>query len=246
VTGLLSKLIAGGLSAGIVLVWWPVVFPHDGPASWIWRGIAWTLCSEVISAAFGPLEQALLRTRPLVLAGRILRGITRPLRAQAERRPALALAALAAVVLSVPGGLVVSGADKVAAVTALKPRPVEVTKVTRITKVVRPVERTVVRQVSVPVPVAGTAVPAAAHAPAAGTGSRRRVAQPKPDKPAVKPEPKPKPDPGSEQATTPDPAQPDPGQETTPQPQDPGQSSGSSAQPQQPEQVPTARGTAAA
>jgi hypothetical protein len=56
---LLSKLIAGGLSAGVVLLWWPRVFPHDRAGGWVARGIAWTLLAEILVVAVSPLEHVL-------------------------------------------------------------------------------------------------------------------------------------------------------------------------------------------
>src|SRR4029450_4501517 len=56
----LSKSIAGGLSAGVVLLWWPVLFDDvDTVTSWFIRGVAWTLCFELLLVALIPFERAL-------------------------------------------------------------------------------------------------------------------------------------------------------------------------------------------
>jgi hypothetical protein len=60
---LISKLIAGGLSAAVILLWWPTVFPSDTVASWGIRGLVWTLSFELMLCAFMPVEDSLWRTR---------------------------------------------------------------------------------------------------------------------------------------------------------------------------------------
>src|SRR5688572_26955129 len=60
---LLSKSIAGGLSAGVVLLWWPVLVQDvDTVSSWFVRGVAWTVCFEVLAYALMPFERALWET----------------------------------------------------------------------------------------------------------------------------------------------------------------------------------------
>lgn len=60
---LLSKLAAGGLSAGVVLVWWPVLPHSSGAGSWVLRGIIWTCLFELLVLALEPLERSLLGSR---------------------------------------------------------------------------------------------------------------------------------------------------------------------------------------
>jgi hypothetical protein len=61
---LLSKSIAGGLSAGVVLLWWPVLFDQvDTITAWFVRGVAWTVCFELLLFALIPFERALWETR---------------------------------------------------------------------------------------------------------------------------------------------------------------------------------------
>jgi len=54
---------AGGLSAGVVLLWWPMFFAtdsvHDCGSG---RGIVWTLAFELLLVAFSPFELALWNT----------------------------------------------------------------------------------------------------------------------------------------------------------------------------------------
>jgi hypothetical protein len=151
---LLSKLIAGGLSAGVVLVWWPRVVPHDSALSWVGRGIGWTLLAEILIVALSPLELVLRnRVAALVPVGR-LRGL-------GSRSRQGAYVVLAAVAVCLPLTLIATGRPAPAAQTKQ-----EVTNVTRVVKVVKPVQvkRIVVRRTA-PAPV--TYVPAAATAPVA-------------------------------------------------------------------------------
>ena len=60
---LLSKLAAGGLSAGVVLVWWPVLPHSSGAGSWVLRGILWTCLFELLVLTLEPLERSLLSSR---------------------------------------------------------------------------------------------------------------------------------------------------------------------------------------
>jgi hypothetical protein len=63
VRGFLSKSIAGGLSAGVVLLWWPLVFDDiDSVGSWLVRGIAWTVAFELLLLSLEPFERALWET----------------------------------------------------------------------------------------------------------------------------------------------------------------------------------------
>jgi hypothetical protein len=62
---LISKLVAGGLSAAVILLWWPRFFPADTAATWLIRGVIWTLSFELLVHALLPLERALWDTRPV-------------------------------------------------------------------------------------------------------------------------------------------------------------------------------------
>ena len=59
----LSKSIAGGLSAGVVLLWWPVIFDRMNTVmSWFVRGVTWTVLFELLLIALIPFERALWET----------------------------------------------------------------------------------------------------------------------------------------------------------------------------------------
>jgi hypothetical protein len=59
---LLSKLIAGGLSAAVILIWWPLFFPVDSVETWLARGVVWTLSFELLLHALAPFERSLWRS----------------------------------------------------------------------------------------------------------------------------------------------------------------------------------------
>src|SRR5919197_862393 len=84
---LVSKVLAGGLSAGVFVVWWPAHVPAQGGEWLLARGLLWTLAFELLLLAFRPLERTV---------GDAVR--RREARAMAPRRiaPLLALAAVAA------------------------------------------------------------------------------------------------------------------------------------------------------
>jgi hypothetical protein len=52
-----SKLLAGGLSAGIFLIWWADHYPGQGLGWLVLRGTLWTLCFEFMLHAFAPVER---------------------------------------------------------------------------------------------------------------------------------------------------------------------------------------------
>jgi hypothetical protein len=137
---LFSKLIAGGLSAGVVLLWWPHLFPHDSAGTWVARGIAWTLLTEILVVAVSPLEHV-MRARVAAFAPV---GHVRSFFSASTRLRAYFALGLAAVAISIPLMLIATGHPAVAA----KPKPQQVTKVTRVVKVVKQVKvkRIVVRE----------------------------------------------------------------------------------------------------
>jgi hypothetical protein len=166
---LLSKLIAGGLSAGVVLLWWPRVFQHDSAGAWVTRGIAWTLLAEILVVAVSPLEHVL---RARIGALRPVGHVRSFLSASSRLRAYCALA-LAAIAVSLPLMLIATGQP-----AAEPPQPQRVTKVTRVVKVVKQVKvkRIIVREAApaarsypravIPAPVV-TPAPVATSAPAA-------------------------------------------------------------------------------
>src|SRR5688572_9664910 len=58
---LVSKIIAGGLSAGVFLFWWPEHVAGDGLLQLITRGLLWTLSFEVLLITLGPAEELVQR-----------------------------------------------------------------------------------------------------------------------------------------------------------------------------------------
>jgi hypothetical protein len=192
---LFSKLIAGGLSAGVVLLWWPHLFPHDTAGGWVARGIAWTLLMEVLVVAVSPLEHV-LRAR-VASFGPV--GHVRSFFGGTSRLRAYFALGLAAIAISLPLMLIATGHPA----AADTPKPQQVTKVTRVVKVVKQVKvkKIVVREAAPPAtyPPAVTPAPVATSVPAAP----KRVATTKPkqqkktaakDKPAT-PTPTPAPAP---------------------------------------------------
>jgi hypothetical protein len=59
-SGLFSKVLAGGVSAGIFLLWWPAHVTAQG-GEWLFiRGILWSLAFEILMLAYSPLETAIM------------------------------------------------------------------------------------------------------------------------------------------------------------------------------------------
>ena len=143
---LLSKLIAGGLSAGLVLVWWPALFPNAGVLSWCWRALVWTLLFELLLGALAPLEFALKSSH---ITRNVKQAITvhfDNLTSFAPRSATASAILLALAALALPAGLILTGSCRANKNTANKPSAVKVVKnvktvkpvkVIRITKVVR-------------------------------------------------------------------------------------------------------------
>jgi hypothetical protein len=135
----ISKSIAGGLSAGVVLLWWPVLFDEvDTVTSWFVRGVAWTVCFELLLVALIPFERALWETAHGTRVARTMGSAGVRLHSGSHRRRMSRLSAVATMALAVPVVLLVAGLHKQApaAAEASTKRPI---KVVRVTKVVRPV-----------------------------------------------------------------------------------------------------------
>lgn len=99
---LVSKLLAGGLSAAVVLVWWAAYFPAAGVTTWLTRGLAMTLLYELLYLSFSPLERHLWNSRPgRALSGRV-DGWQDRLMASPDRRRVHGSVALACVATLVP------------------------------------------------------------------------------------------------------------------------------------------------
>lgn len=58
---LVSKIIAGGLSAGVFLFWWPEHVTGDGLLQLVLRGLLWTMSFELLLITLGPAERLLQR-----------------------------------------------------------------------------------------------------------------------------------------------------------------------------------------
>jgi hypothetical protein len=155
-----SKLLAGGLSAGVVLLWWPQFFHTDTVTSWLGRGVVWTLSFELLLHALTPFELALWTTEPgerLTQRVAAARGI---LEHPSPRRRMGRRAAVAVVALALP--LTLIGAGIHSHIPVGHTGGTKVTNVTRVFRVVRPVEvRRVVktRMVRQEVPVAVAQAP---------------------------------------------------------------------------------------
>jgi hypothetical protein len=135
----LSKSIAGGLSAGVVLLWWPVLFDKvDTVTSWFVRGVAWTVCFELLLVALIPFERALWETGRGERISRTMGSAGMRLHSGSHRRRMSRLSAVATMALAVPVVLLVAGLHKQAPAHAEAPATSPI-KVVRVTKVVRPV-----------------------------------------------------------------------------------------------------------
>jgi hypothetical protein len=157
----LSKSIAGGLSAGVVLLWWPVLFDDvDTVTSWFVRGVAWTLCFELLLVALIPFERALWETARGERIARRVGDAGSRLHSGPPRSRIRRVSAVASLALAIPVVLVLAGLSEhiPARAEAPKVRPINVV---RVTKVVRPV--TVTRVVE-RAPISGQ--PIATPAPA--------------------------------------------------------------------------------
>jgi hypothetical protein len=162
----LSKSIAGGLSAGVVLLWWPVLFEEvDTVTSWLVRGVAWTVCFELLLVALIPFERALWETtRGERISSRVGAAGSR-LHVGSARSRIGRLSAIATAALIVPVALLVMGLHEHAPARA-EAKPVAPIKVVRVTKVVN-VKRVVERAPIVSQPVVEAEQPVAvAPAPA--------------------------------------------------------------------------------
>lgn len=178
---LISKLVAGGLSAAVILLWWPQFFPTDNATTWLVRGVVWTLSFELLVHALMPIERALWESHA---GSRVRSGASRASsRFGSPRRSVRGRAGVACAALAVPVALLVAAPQQPA-----KPKTAaavrHVTEVKRIVKV----ERRQVRVAQV-VPVASTtpeppaapvsAPPAAIHSKPA-TRSTTRAHRPAP------------------------------------------------------------------
>jgi hypothetical protein len=142
---LLSKSIAGGLSAGVVLLWWPVLFDQvDTITAWFVRGVAWTVCFELLLFALIPFERALWETRRGERLSTRVHAAGSRLHSGSRRRRLSRLSAVATVAIAVPVVLLVTGLQEQTTARAEAPavRPINVVRVTKVVKVQKVVRRT--------------------------------------------------------------------------------------------------------
>jgi hypothetical protein len=142
----LSKSIAGGLSAGVVLLWWPVLFDRvDTVTSWFVRGVAWTVLFELLLVALIPFESALWETSRGEAVSTRLGAARSRLHSGPPRRRLSRLSALASTAILVPVALLVTGLHQspASAGTTASGQPVKIVRVTKVVKVVQhaPVQR---------------------------------------------------------------------------------------------------------
>ena len=176
---LLSKIVAGGLSAGVILLWWPLVFPSDTVESWLVRGVLWTLCFELMLHSFAPLEESLWRSRAARRVAARAQAATARIGTESPRKRHHGRMVIAAVALTVPLTLLAT-----APTHRLAPKPAtaaaQVRHVTEVKRVIR-VER---RTVTVPrATVGGVPTPQAAGST---TGVRTGVPRPAARRPVVR------------------------------------------------------------
>jgi hypothetical protein len=158
---LVSKVLAGGLSAALFLFWWPTTVPGSGAEWLLLRGILWALVFELLLVAFYPLERAVTGA---------LRGL--PPR-QGARALALAVAGLAIPVVLLHGTQPERSSARAAAPAPAKERVIVKREVVRREVVVKRVNK----YVPVTVPARTTTVDVAA-APARRASTRTRSTAP--------------------------------------------------------------------
>jgi hypothetical protein len=150
---LISKVLAGGLAAGVFLFWWPAHLPSTGGEWLVLRGLAWALAYEILMLSFCPLENLAARSLPRWRAADQARRVRRVVSAAPQPARAGGAVALACTGLVLPA-LMLSHARKPPSKPA--PRPVQVVRKVVVRKVVR--EKTVVVRppavVQAPAPVA--------------------------------------------------------------------------------------------
>jgi hypothetical protein len=142
----LSKSIAAGLSTGVVLLWWPVLFDRvDTVTSWFVRGVAWTVLFEVLLFALTPFERALWETPGGERVSSRVGAAHSRLHSGSPRRRMSRLSAVASTAIVVPLVLLVTGLHQAPASAGMNagPRQVKIVRVTKVVKVVQhaPVQR---------------------------------------------------------------------------------------------------------
>jgi hypothetical protein len=142
----LSKSVAAGLSTGVVLLWWPVLFDRvDTVTSWFVRGVAWTVLFELLLVALIPFERALWETPGGERVSTRVGAARSRLHSGSPRRRLSRLSAVASTAILVPVVLLVTGLQQAPARAGTDParQPVKVVRVTKVVKVIQhaPVQR---------------------------------------------------------------------------------------------------------
>jgi hypothetical protein len=109
---LLSKCVAGGLSAALVLLWWPMIAPGDSLLAWLGRGVGFTLSFELLLLGLRPLEQALWATSSGTRVRERVDARAERLREGDSARRLGSSGAIAALVLAVPAVLILAGLNE--------------------------------------------------------------------------------------------------------------------------------------
>jgi hypothetical protein len=170
---LASKLLAGGLTAGIVLIWWPRHYPTEGLQWLVLRGVIGTLLFELLLLAYAPLEERI--SRRLARRTRVDR-----LKARVDAVPATARTGgsylFAGGALALPILLLATaGAPPPPKAEAKPAAPKVIRQVIVRRQVIR--DEVVVRAPVTPAPAPSAATPApAASAPAARPAAKRTPA----------------------------------------------------------------------
>lgn len=215
---LISKVLAGGLAAGVFLFWWPAHFPTTGGEWLVGRGLAWALAYEILMLSFSPLENLATRSMPRPGAADRARQVRGLLSAAPQPAKAGGAVLLACTGLLLPAMMLAHAHNPL---SKPAPRPVQVVRKVVVRKVVR--QKTVVVRppavVQTPAPATttpppATSAPVAKKQPKATTSKRATKAKSEAKKTAAKtehkqdPAPAPTAKPTAPAATTtpPDPA----------------------------------------
>lgn len=121
---IVSKIAAGGLSAGVFLIWWPRHIDGEELEHFVLRGLLWTLAFELLMLAFGPLEQLAERRLRSRLGARRATVVERLATVPATARTGGAVA-LATFGLAVPLVLLVGAPGEAPKNAAAQPRVVK-------------------------------------------------------------------------------------------------------------------------
>jgi hypothetical protein len=174
---LTSKLLAGGLTAGIVLIWWPTQFPTTGIEALVARGILATLGFELMLLAFAGVEDRAI-ARLSRRSPRVARLRARAATAPRQARTGFVLAA-GGVALVVPVlALASSGGPRVPLAQAAAPAQVVQPVRERVVRQVVVKRRVIHDEVVVPAPSTPVASAAPASAPAAAKPTTSTAREP--------------------------------------------------------------------